>query len=144
MKRYKLILILFILLYILVCLFPRVSRTYVFPNSMEDIVSIDLLINTNDVGKADTDRLLFQKSLSETEINNFMSEVYTLETRRCYPPMWGWGDYIAKVTYNNGDIELLGSGNIEYVEKGSIPTGDGPYAFWEYGMYEEVFMRYLG
>ena len=110
---------------------------------MEDIVCIDLLINTNEVGKADADKLIFQKRLSEKEISSFMLDVYCLETRRCYPPMWGWGDYVAKVTYANGDFELLGSGNIEYVESGTIPTGDGAYAFWGYGLYEEVFFRYL-
>lgn len=144
MKRYiqTLGLILFVLILVIAC--PRVSRTYEFPNSMEDIVSIDLLINTDDVGKADVDKLIVQKSLSEEEISSFMSEIYMLETRRCYPPMWGWGEYIAKVTYDNGDIELLGSDNIEYVKKGSSATGDGPYAFWGYGLYEEVFIHFLG
>ena len=128
---------------VLFSLCPRVSRTYEFPNPLESIVSIDLLLNSNEVGKAEEDKLIFKKSLSTDEIESFMKEVYELETRRCYPPMWGWGDYVARVVYDNGDIELLGSGNIEYVESGSFATGDGPYAFWGYGIFEEVFLRYL-
>ena len=101
------------------------------------------MINSNDVGKAEEDKLVFQKSLSTDEIESFMDEIYKLEIRRSYPPMWGGGDYVARVTYDNGDVELLGSGNIEYVESGSLATGDGPYVFWGYGIFEEVFLRYL-
>ena len=126
-----------------VCLLPKVSRTYPFPNGREEIVSIELLTNSNEVGEADVDKLIFQKLLSGEEAEEFMEEIYALETRRCYPPMWGWGEYVARVTYSNGDVELLGSGNIEFVEYGSAATGDGPYAFWGYGIFEEVFLRYL-
>lgn len=142
MKRIMIIVFLLTLL-ILLCMLPWVSRTYTFSNSVENIVSIELLINSNEVGKAEEDKLVFQKSLSVDEINCFMAEIYKLETRRCYPPMWGWGDYVAKVTYDNGDIEMLGSSNIEYVESGTFATGDGPYAFWGYGIFEEIFLRYL-
>lgn len=128
---------------ILLCMCPRVPRTYIFSNPPEEIVSIELLINANEAGKAEIEKLVFQKSLSADEIESFMAEVYGLETRRCYPPMWGWGEYIAKVTYSSGDVEMLGSGNIEYVEDGSVATGDGSYAFWGYGIFEEVFLRYL-
>lgn len=141
-KRIWIIASVLVFLFLLI-LCPRVSRTYEFSNPLENIVSIELLINSNDVGKAEVDKLIFQKSLSTEEIESFMEEIYELETRRCYPPMWGWGEYIARVTYSNGDIEMLGSGNIEYIESGSFATGDGPYAFWGYGIYEEVFLRYL-
>lgn len=129
--------------FILFCIFPPVSRTYEFPNSTDHIVSIELMVNSNEVGEAEEDKLITQKSLSMDEIESFMDEIYKLETRRRYPPMWGWGDYVARVTYDNGDVELLGSGNIEYVESGSLATGDGPYVFWGYGIFEEVFLRYL-
>ena len=89
------------------------------------------------------DSLIYEKLLVKDEIESFMSEIYKLETRRCYPPMWGWGDYVAKVTYSNGDVEMLGSSNIEYVEHGTSATGDGPYSFWKYGAFDEVFLRYL-
>lgn len=143
MKRiYWIAILLIFLLFLYPIIFPRVSRTYEFPNPLEEIISIEFLINKNESGEAEEDKLIFKKSLSEKEIARFMSEIYKLETRRCYPPMWGWGEYIAKVTYSNGDVEMLGSGNIEYVESGASATGDGPYAFWEYGTFEEVFLRY--
>ena len=133
-----------LLLVVYLVFFFRASRTYVFSHPVEDIISVDFLINANEVGKAEEDKLIFQKSLSAEEVKSFMSEIYELETRRSYPPMWGWGDYVARVTYSNGDVELLGSGNIEYVENGSSATGDGFFVFWEYGVFEEVFLRYLG
>ena len=74
---------------------------------------------------------------------NFMDEIYKLETRRCTPPLWGWGDYVAKVVYDNGDVELLGSRNIEFVEIDISASGEGNYCFWERGIFEEVFLRYL-
>ena len=144
MKRVYLIIASIIIVVILwISMFPQVSQIYVFRNSLQDIASIELFINTNETGQAEVDKLLSQKLLAKDEIERFMAEVYRLETRRCYPPMWGWGDYVAKVTYSNGDIELLGSSNIEYVEHGKSATGDGPYSFWKYGAFDEVFLRYL-
>ena len=81
MKRIMIIVFLLTLL-ILLCMLPWVSRTYTFSNSVENIVSIELLINSNEVGKAEEDKLVFQKSLSVDEINCFMAEIYKLETRR--------------------------------------------------------------
>ena len=132
-----------LLLILCISLSPRVSLTYEFYNPVEEIVSVELLENTNESGAAEEDKLLVRKTLTKDEIESFMSEVYDLETRRCYPPMWGWGEYIAKVTYSNGDIEMLGSGNIETIRYGETATGDGPYSFWEHGAFEEVFLRYL-
>ena len=144
MKKVYLIIASFIIVLTLcICLFPQVSRTYVFENSLQDIVSIELMLNSNETGEADAEKLMSQKLLTQDEIEGFMSEVYKLETRRSYPPMWGWGAYVAKVTYSNGDVELLGTSNIEYVEQGATGTGDGPYSFWKYGAFEEVFLRYL-
>ena len=132
-----------LVLFVMWILFIRPSRTYQFPNPPEDIISIDLLINENEMGNVDTSKLVFQRRLSAEEAASFMDEIYGLETRRCYPPTWGWGEYIAKVTYSNGDVELLGSDNIEYVKKGGQATGCGPYSFWVYGVFEEVFSRYM-
>ena len=132
-----------LLLFLCISLSLRVSRTYEFYNPVEEIIGIELIQNTNESGAAEEDKLLVRKTLTKDEIESFMSEVYELETRRCYPPMWGWGDYIAKVTYSNGDIEMLGSSNIEYIKHGESATGNGPYSFWEYGAFEEVFLRYL-
>lgn len=144
MKQVRLLIILVLIWVVVVFLLPgRVSKAYEFAHPVEDIVSIDLLLNTNESGKADKALLIFQKSLDQNEIFSFMSEVYSLETRRCYPPLWGWGEYVAQVTYANGDVELLGSANIEFVPSGDCATGDSPYSFWHYGAFEAVFLEYL-
>jgi len=131
------------ILVVLSILFPRVSPTYIFPNPVDEIVSIDLIINMNKPGETEEELLSFQRSLTEEEIQHFMDEIYELKTEMPYPPPWGWGRYIAKVTYDNGDIEMLGSGNIEYVENGSVADGCGTYTFYGYGVFEEIFLRYL-
>ena len=144
MKQVRLLIIFVLIWVVVVFLLPgRVSKTYEFAHPAEDIVSIDLLLNTNESGKADESLLIFQKSLNDNEIDSFMSEVCALETNRYYPPMWGWGDYVAKVTYANGDTELLGSTNIEFVPSGASATGDGSYSFTHYGEFEAVFLHCL-
>ena len=144
MKSIRL-LIIFVLIWVaVVFLLPgRVSKTYEFSHPAKEIVSIDLLLNTNESGKADESLLIFQKSLDQNEIASFMSEVYALKTSRCYPPLWGWGEYVALVTYANGDTELLGSTNIEFVPSGASATGDGAYSFAHYGEFETVFLDYI-
>ena len=144
MKPIRLTFILVLIWVVVVFLLPgRVSKTYEFAHPVEEIVSIDLLINTNDVGQANADLLVRQRSLTQEETTSFMSEIYGLETRRCYPPLWGWGDYVARITYANGDAELLGSANIEFVPSGASSTGDGPYSFWHFGAFEAVFLQYM-
>ena len=91
-KAYWIILSIIIIVVLCMSLVPRASKTYVFSNPSQDVVSIELMINTNETGQAEEDKLLSQKLLSKDEIEGFMSEIHKLETRRCYPPMWGWGD----------------------------------------------------
>ena len=59
-----------------------------------------------------------------------MTAVYEIETSfSISPPPRGYGRYIARVTYANGDVEMLGTSHIEYIKSGDEPTGVGAYYF---------------
>ena len=80
MKQVRLLIIFVLIWVVVVFLLPgRVSKTYEFAHPAEDIVSIDLLLNTNESGKADESLLIFQKSLNENEIDSFIRCVQTGE-----------------------------------------------------------------
>lgn len=122
----------------------RVPSSYPFPNPLEDIVSVELLYNHNGSNGDRTDESNIQiiRELSKEEIPAFMKKVYALETKRYNPPLWGWGCYIARVTYCNGDVEMLGSLNIEYIAAGMEPTGTSAYFFTNNG-FTNVFSDYI-
>lgn len=92
------------------------NESYLFANSLEDVVSIELLHNRNENGiGTDEANIYLIYSLKEDEFSGFMEELYSLESDRNAPPSWGYGDYIAKVSYSNGDVEMFGSLHIEYI-----------------------------
>jgi len=82
--------------------------------------------------------------LEDKNADAFMKELYNLETDRCItPPPTGYGLYIARVVYRNGDIEMFGSRHIEFIAKGSTPRGIGEYSFSKKA-FEELFFEYAG
>lgn len=98
--------------------------TYPFPNRQVEIISIELFHNQNDDGYGIAENnFLLLKELEAEEIPQFMEDIYALTTkRRDGGPLWGYGAFFAKVTYMNGNIEYLGSHNIEFVTVGDITT----------------------
>lgn len=69
-------------------------------------------------------------SLDASEIPVFMDAVYALPTKLCgTPPPYGYGEYIAKVTYENGNIEMYGTANIVFIPAGEMSYGVGDYVF---------------
>lgn len=132
-----------ILLSLILLSHNKISRNYVFSNSIEDVVSIELLYNQNSGGEGiDSSNIHSIRLLTTEEIHPFMEEIYRLETRTANPPPSGWGCYLAKVTYSNGDVEMLGSYNIEYILAGHVPTGIGTY-FFTGDAFEKLFSSYI-
>lgn len=132
-----------LLMSILLCGCFKMSETYQFSNPLEEIVSIELIHNRSNNGRGiNPDDYFPIKTLGEKEVHDFMSEVYSLPTRTVgTPPPFGYGEYIAKVTYTNGDIEMLNTNNIEFIPSGSNPTGVGEY-FFVGNDFEELILRY--
>ena len=72
-----------------------------------------------------------------------MEKIHGLETKeRMGGPLWGLGEYIARVVYQNGDIELLGSSNIEFIPSGKKMWGYGSYYF-RTDEFETIFKQYV-
>ena len=116
---------------------------YEFRNSTESIVSIELQYNYNELGLGtEQDNIHSIRMLTQDEIPVFMEEACKIPVKECYPPWWGWGCYIAKVTYSNGDVEVLGSHNIEYIPSRNTAFGTGVYTFAG-DRFEEVFSKYI-
>jgi len=121
----------------------RIPKQYSFPNSIDDIVNIELLYNQNEGGEGiNPSNICSIRILDQNEVQPFMKAIYRLETRIANPPPSGWGCYIAKISYCNGDVEILGSYNIEYIPVGHSPTGIGTY-FFTGKAFEELFAKYI-
>ena len=132
---------------ILLCLFFSACSSkpeiYLFTNPIEEITSVTLMSNHNESGEGiDESKFVLIRELEKVEIDSFMNSVYELRThRRAGGPLWGYGEYMAKVSYSNGDIEILGILNIEYIPNGTIPTGFGSYYFEGDGL-QMLIMEY--
>lgn len=109
----------------------QISSIYSFAHPMEDIESIELLVNNNvDAFASDKGAFILIRELDSGEIDSFMSAVYEMETSHCVsPPPRGYGRYVARITYSNGDVEMLGTEHIEFIQFGNEPTGVGAYYF---------------
>ena len=122
----------------------NLSKDYPFENKNELIESIELIYHPYSEKLEGEDELISIRFLGSDEIPAFMKQVYTLETDRALPtPPTGWGVYIARVTYENGDVEYLGSLHIEFVESGKTPVSLGTYYFTG-DSFEQLFLEYAG
>ena len=118
------------------------SKEYTFPNKEQPIKEIELLYNpfaynSNIGGPMDSICIL-----EDENVEDFMEALYNLKTYRCTtPPPTGYGFYVARVVYQNGDVEMFGSWHIEFIEKGDTPKLIGSYAF-NTDEFEELFFQY--
>lgn len=140
MKRFGIVFLLIIVLLLCSC----ASRQYTFPNKGQPVVSIELLYNPHankNVIGGPTESIRF---LQKEEVDTFLQALYTIETHRCItPPPTDYGSYVARVVYENGDVEMFGSWHIEFIEKGKEPTRIGEYYF-DREAYEKLFFEYAG
>ena len=115
-----------------------------FPNTSVPVERIELLLNENENGEGtDEANMVLLRELDAEEIFSFLEEVYALPTEKVgTPPPWGYGSCIAKITYENGDVQILGNLNIEFIEQGSSPTGVGSYCFPD-DCFQTVFEKYV-
>lgn len=140
MKR----LIAIILLLVLLTGCTRPDPTYSFPNKDIRITSIELLHNMNKNGIGiDENNMVLLRTLSEEEIVHFMDACYQLPTKRMgTPPATGYGEYVAKIIYENGDIEIYSTYNIELIPKGNKAVGCGSHYF-PVNSFNDVFAQYI-
>ena len=71
-----------------------------------------------------------------------MEEIIVLDTvLKHSPPRRNYGFYVARVTYEDGDVELFGTKHIEYVESGNAQKGLGLHYF-KGDAFERIFLEY--
>ena len=138
MKKYGTIFLLIFVLLLCGC----APRTYTFPNKGQPVASIELLYNPHanngNIG-GDMESICF---LQQEDVDSFLQALYAIETRRCItPPPTGYGFYVARVVYENGDVEIFGSRHIEFIEKGNEPKWIGSYYFTP-DAFMELFLEY--
>ena len=118
---------------------------YPFPNRGEPIESVELLHHPwyEDDTKPFLEFELI-RTLEDEEIAGFMEAVYALETHRARPtPPSNYGTYFARVNYENGDTEYLGTAHIEFVESGDQAWAVGDYYF-PGDVFDKLFFEYAG
>ena len=119
--------------------------SYPFDHQNEPIVSIDLLYYPW-IEDETQPFMVFQliRSLESEEVPIFMDALYALETKRARPtPPGNYGQYIARVSYENGDMEYFGTRHIELVKSGEKAYAVG-YYYFPGDAFEKLFLEYAG
>lgn len=138
-------LFIYFLLFFTLCRCASQENSYPFENKGEPIASVELLYYPwiEDDRKPFMEFVLI-RTLEEDEIPVFMEALYSLETKRVGPtPPCNYGRYIARVNYENGNIENFATRHIELVEKGKEAHAIGYYVFTG-DAFEELFLEYAG
>lgn len=110
--------------------YVRLQQPYGFPNRGKAVASVELIYNKY---TGDTCRLFWDTYvvgvLDEDETNGFMEALCCQETKTVEKATsFGYGEYIVRVTYANGNMEIYGSDCIESIKAGDSPTGIGTYS----------------
>ena len=133
------------LIMLLLCGCSPKPQSYPFVNKSEPIESVELLYYPR-ANNVDEEWMAFQqiRVLEPEEITTFMNALYALPTKRARPtPPSDYGSYVARVTYENGDMEYFGSVHIEFVANGTDAHAMG-YYYFPGNAFEELFFGYAG
>lgn len=131
-----------LVLVVILCFCGCSAGIYELNNSPETIAKIELYSNASEPGTyAHQENVTFIRQLEEDEIASFVQEICNLEMIMTHPPAYGYGSYIAVITYSNGDMDILSNHAIEYVPAGEQPgqvSGDT----FPGDSFEVVFLKY--
>ena len=123
----------------------HLPSTYPFVNQDDSIERIELLYHPEPNNIFTTKDYLLIRELASDEIIPFMKAIYNIGTDKCIsPPPRGYGEYVSRVIYTNGDVEIFGNYHIEFVKNGDEEAGIGSYLFSPFTAYEELFLSYSG
>lgn len=91
------------------------KKTYSFQSSVDEIENIEIVEAENSL------EFTITKTLSETEISNFLEQFKTIKFNSYYvgDPMSVNGNAV-KITYQNGDYEMICYYWAEYVKNGEV------------------------
>lgn len=118
------------------------SREYTFPNKNQAVEKVELLYNPYTDSNAGSRAMEVICTLESEEVGAFLECLYGLDTSRCTTPLpRNYGAYVARVVYQNGDVEMFGSRHIEFIQKGDSPKAVGAY-FFSGEAFEQLFFEY--
>lgn len=118
------------------------GEIYELSRSPEMIVKIELYYNSSERGTYTAqENVTFIKQLDEDEIDLFAKDVSALELEWVYPPVYGYGSYIAAITYSNGDVDVLSNYAIEYIPFGAQP-GEISGDIFSGNTFDTIFLKY--
>lgn len=119
--------------------------SYPFAKQNDAIEIVELLYHPQPSNLFTTKDYLLIYELPSDEIIQFMNSIQALDTEMCTtPPPRGYGEYVVRVMYNNGDMEIFGNYHIEFVASGEDEAGIGKYVFNPVSAFEELFKNYGG
>lgn len=125
------------------------QRPYNYPNQGETVVCVEMIHNKNVASYGavgigiDPENFYVIRTLGEEEIPELMESLRNMKTKRSFSqPLYGYGEYIFRVTYENGNVEIYGSKNIENIESGETGSGISAYHFAG-DAFETLFYEYL-
>lgn len=117
-------------------------REYTFPNKNQAVEKIELLYNPYTDSSIGSRQMEIVCTLEDESVDAFLERLYGLDTGRCTTPLpRNYGVYIARVIYQNGDVEMFGSRHIEFIKKGDRPKAVGAY-FFSGEEFEKLFFEY--
>ena len=123
----------------------RLPDSYPFVNKNESIERVAFLYHPQPNNLLTTKDYLVVRELTAEETDPFMDALQSLKTDKCItPPPRGYGDYVVRISYSDGSMEIFGNYHIEFVKSGEEEAGIGTYVFSPYSAFEELFLAYSG
>jgi|GEM_PF-3271970 len=136
----KKVIVIMLVLMLSLCGCSTLPENYQFENKDQKIISVELL--RNKLYRTGGFEFILIRELDENEIDAFMAELYELPTEiSITPPPTDFGPIVAKVSYENGDVEFFGAWHIELVKKGDKIANIGAYWFPD-DNFENLFYKY--
>lgn len=92
------------------------NEPYTFRQEYDQIAKIEIVNKEQDIDGYDPARVKVLKTLDITEHRAFIDDLVKVEGSRVgLDPPSGFGTYIIRITYRNGEIELISDYNNGYV-----------------------------
>ena len=124
MMKNKVLLVSLIVVLLAGCFPLTANQPYKFRQEFDQIVKFEILAKEEDVSGYDTPMEVL-KTLDANEHRTFINDFMKVEGSRVgLDPPSGFGTYIIRITYRNGEIELISDYNNGYISADGIVNED--------------------
>lgn len=140
MKKFSVVILLIVTVFLSGCM----ADEYSFPNKDQPVEKIEMLYNPYFYNRESDEPMELICTLYGKSSDDFLEKLYCLKTNIAIsPPPRGNGAYVARVVYQNGDVEMFGSNHIEFIAKGDSLKRIGSY-YISKEPFEKLFCEYAG